>query len=427
MSILIFAIFLFGYVFISLEHKVGINKSATALLIAVVLWTIYGLTSGNDSSLTNELLMHSIGEISEILFFLLGAMTIVELIDSHHGFDFITARIRTQSMSKLVGIIVTLTFFLSAILDNLTTAIVMTTLARKLINQKKDRLAFAALIVIAANAGGAWSPIGDVTTTMLWIKGQITAWNIVKELFIPSVVCVLVPTLVVARNFKNRKLENIHKEQSALSSEVGHQQLILGLGIGVLISVPLFKLLTHLPPYMGMLLGLAVMWITTEILHSKKENDIRNKLSVIYALKKIDTASILFFLGILLSVSVLQHAALLSSFANRLSSLFNNNSTIIASLMGILSAIVDNVPLVAATQAMYPLSLYPADHYFWELLAFTTGTGGSIFIIGSAAGVAVMGIEEIDFIWYLKSFSLLALLGFASGIVAYIFESQILF
>jgi len=350
----------------------------------------------------------------------LGAMTIVELIDSHNGFDIITEKIKTTGKSKLLLIIITITFFLSALLDNLTTAIVMTSLCSKLLSEKEDRLWFVGLVVIAANAGGAWSPLGDVTTTMLWIGGQITALNIMKQLILPSLVACIIPALIVAYRFKGKQIVIVPRWVNT-PKEQRDGRIILFSGIGFLIFVPVFKTVTHLPPFMGMLLALGLMWVITTIIHKSKDSEVAEQLTVARALQKIDTPSILFFLGILLAVSALQSFGLLKELATMLSSTLKNDY-LIGTALGLVSAIVDNVPLVAASQGMFDLSTYPTDHPFWEFLALTTGTGGSAVIIGTAAGVAVMGIEQINFMWYLKKIGWLALIGFAVGIAVFLLQ-----
>ncbi|MGB3005806.1 MAG: sodium:proton antiporter NhaD [Chitinophagaceae bacterium] len=419
---LIIIIFILGYIAIAFEHPLKLNKAASALITGVLCWTIYILQSESSNTVSEELL-HHLGEIASILFFLLGAMTIVELIDSHNGFDIITEKIKTTSKQKLLLIITALTFFLSALLDNLTTAIVMTSLCSKILNEKEDRLWFAGMIVIAANAGGAWSPLGDVTTTMLWIGGQITALNIMKQLILPSIAVCVIPALIIAYRFKGKKFSAI-PESVCTPKERKEGKIILFFGVGFLIFVPIFKTLTHLPPFMGMLLSLGFMWVITTIIHKSKVAEFAERFTVAKALQKVDTPSILFFLGILLAVSALQSFGLLKELATVLNTTLKNDY-IIGTALGLLSAIVDNVPLVAASQGMYDLSTYPTDHSFWEFLALTTGTGGSAIIIGSAAGVAVMGIEQIDFMWYLKKISWLALIGFAAGILVFLLQMQI--
>jgi Na+/H+ antiporter NhaD/arsenite permease-like protein len=420
--LLVIIIFIAGYTAIAFEQSLKLNKAASALLTGVLCWTVYSITGSSTSLMTEQLIFH-FGEIAAILFFLLGAMTVVQLIDSHNGFEIITSRIRTKSKRKLLFTITIITFFLSALLDNLTTAIVMTSLAAKLISEREDRLWFAGMIIIAANAGGAWSPLGDVTTTMLWIGGQITPANIIIKTFVPALFVTLVPLLLISVRFKGKYLAESHA--GLLNKEAAREGIImLVAGIGLLIFIPVFKNITHLPPFMGMLFSLGLLWIITTIIHSKKEADSRKKFTVTSALQKIDTPSILFFLGILLSVAALETMGILKNLAAFLDQHLINNH-LKGTALGLLSAIVDNVPLVAATQGMYSLSTYPADHSFWEFIALTTGTGGSIIIIGSAAGVAVMGIEKISFGWFMKKFSWLAFLGFAAGILVYILQEAL--
>ncbi len=419
MSIAIIVIFTLGYLGIAFEHPLKLNKAASALITGVLCWTIY-VVQTEPSHIANEELLGHLGEISSILFFLLGAMTIVELIDSHGGFNIITRKITTTSKRKLLLIITVLTFFLSALLDNLTTAIVMTSLCSKILSKREDKLWFAGMIVIAANAGGAWSPLGDVTTTMLWIGGQISAMNTIQQLILPSIAVCVIPAFIVAFRFKNEKFSVISK-MSRTSKEKRDGKIILFTGIGLLVFVPLFKTITHLPPFMGMLLALGLIWVVITIIHKNKDPESVRQYSVAKALQKIDTQSILFFLGILLAITALQSFGILKVLASFLERTLQNDY-LIGIALGLLSAIVDNVPLVAASQGMYSLSTYPMDHSFWEFLALTTGTGGSAIIIGSSAGVAVMGIEQIDFMWYLKKISLLALLGFAAGILVFLLQ-----
>jgi Na+/H+ antiporter NhaD/arsenite permease-like protein len=416
---IIIAVFIIGYLAIAFEHPLRLNKAASALMTGVLCWTIYILQS-NDSHLVNEALLHHLGETASILFFLLGAMVIVELIDSHNGFDIITQKISTTNKQKLLYIISGITFFLSALLDNLTTAIVMVSLTSKLLADREDRLWFAGMVIIASNAGGAWSPLGDVTTTMLWIGGQITAFNIIKILILPSMAVCLLPMLLIGLRFKGKKIDAV-PQSVCTPTERREGRILLFAGLGFLVFVPAFKTVTHLPPFMGMLLALGLMWVITTLLHKAKEPELAQRYTVAKALQKVDTPSILFFLGILLAVAALQTAGVLKTVANGLSSTLQNDY-LIGTTLGLLSALVDNVPLVAASQGMYDLTTYPTDHPFWEFLALTTGTGGSAIIIGSAAGVAVMGIENIDFMWYLKRISLLALVGFVVGIVVFLLQ-----
>ena len=419
MAALIIIVFILGYLAIAFEHPLKLNKAASALITGVLCWSIHVLQAESPHLASQELVDH-LGEISSILFFLLGAMTIVELIDSHGGFDIITRRITTTDTRKLLLIVTVLTFFLSALLDNLTTAIVMTSLCSKILSKKDDKFWFAGMIVIAANAGGVWSPLGDVTTTMLWIGGQVSALNIMKQLIFPSMAVCVIPALIVAARFKGKKFRPI-PNTNRTDKEKQDGRIILFVGIGLLLFVPVFKTLTDLPPFMGMLLALGLIWVVITIIHKNKEPELANRLSVAKALQKIDTQSILFFLGILLAVTGLQSFGILKSLATFLNDTLKNNY-LIGSALGLLSAVVDNVPLVAASQGMYDLSAYPMDHPFWEFLALTTGTGGSAIIIGSSAGVAVMGIEKIDFLWYLKKISLLALAGFAAGIGVFLLQ-----
>jgi NhaD family Na+/H+ antiporter len=425
MAIAIILIFICGYLAIAFEHNIRLNKAATALVTGVLCWTVYILFTDDKEMVTTQL-SHHLGELSQILFFLMGAMTIVELIDAHDGFDIVTNRISTTSRRKLLLIIALLSFFFSAVLDNLTTSIVMISLVRKLVDDRNDRWMLAGIIIIAANAGGAWSPIGDVTTTMLWIGDQITAANIMIKLIIPSLVCLIVPVFFMRFVFKGQFAKKQQEIQDAAPhpNEARNRYIVFFTGVMTLLMVPVFKTLTHLPPFMGILLGLGIMWIVTEMIHSGKDEQDRKNYTVGYALRKIDTPSILFFLGILLAVSALQSIGQLTLAATWMDQNLQDQNLIVMSI-GALSAIVDNVPLVAASQGMYDLQTYPTDHYFWEFLAYATGTGGSMLIIGSAAGVAVMGLEKIDFIWYLRKISWLALLGYVAGAVVYILQEKI--
>ncbi|HEX6225524.1 MAG TPA: sodium:proton antiporter NhaD [Chryseolinea sp.] len=426
MEATVISIFVIGYLLIAFEHPIKINKSATAIVTGVLCWTVYAVLSQESIEDISHKLGDHFSEISAILFFLLGAMTIVELIDSYHGFRIITERIKTKNPKTLLWVICWVTFFLSALLDNLTTSIVMVSLVRKLVPSKDMRLFFAGMIVIAANAGGAWSPIGDVTTTMLWIGGQITAVNIIKTLLLPSIVCMVVPLLFLQFTLKGDLGHSKHQsaEDGKAHRAVQHHDVkgstsMLLLGVAGLISVPIFKTVTHLPPYLGMLLALGVLWIVSELINPEADEKTKKSLSAVGALTRIDTASVLFFLGILLAVAALDAMEILHHFALYLDEALGDNRIIIT-LIGILSSIVDNVPLVAASMGMYSLEQYHPDHMIWEYLAYCAGTGGSILIIGSAAGVAVMGMEKIDFIWYLKRISLLAALGYFAGAIVYL-------
>jgi Na+/H+ antiporter NhaD/arsenite permease-like protein len=354
----------------------------------------------------------------------MGAMAIVEVVDAHNGFEVITSRIKTTKLSSLMWLVGFVTFFLSAILDNLTTTIVMVSLMKKLLDKREDRLFFAGMIIIAANAGGAWSPIGDVTTTMLWIGGQITALEIIKGLFLPSLVNLLVPLFVTSFLLKGKAVEApvAHvSEQSLLVTTAFERNLMFFLGLGILVAVPAFKTWTHLPPFMGVLFGLGVLWLVGDLVHRTKDTEDKAHLSLTHALTRIDMSSIVFFVGILLSVATLEHTHLLSDLAAWLDQAVGRQDVIVM-IIGVVSAIVDNVPLVAASMGMYSLTQYPADSFLWEFLAYCAGTGGSILIIGSAAGVAAMGLEKIDFVWYVKKISGLALLGYFSGALFYIAE-----
>jgi Na+/H+ antiporter NhaD/arsenite permease-like protein len=422
MVTVILIVFILGYAAIALEHVIRLNKAASALITGVLCWTIYMLYSG-DNHLVNEQLTGHLGEIAGILFFLLGAMTIVELIDAHDGFEVITSRIRTTKKARLLWLIGGLSFFLSAILDNLTTAIVMVSLIRKLIRNKQARLYFCGMVIIAANAGGAWSPIGDVTTTMLWIGGQITTSSIMTGVFLPSVASAVTPLFIMTFRMRGELELGGTEEAKTIKPEapVRDRNIIFISGILILLMVPVFKTLTHLPPFMGMLMGLGIMWVITEVLHHQKDTQDKHVLSVLYALRKIDTPSILFFLGILISVASLQSIGALMNVAHTLDQQVGNPSVIVA-IIGVLSAIVDNVPLVAASMGMYSLEQYPTDHFFWHFLAYCAGTGGSLLIIGSAAGVAAMGIEKIEFFWYLKRIAWLALVGYIAGIGVFLIQ-----
>jgi Na+/H+ antiporter NhaD/arsenite permease-like protein len=425
MELLITTIFIIGYAAIAFEHPIRTNKTASALLTGVLCWVVY-IMSGADTEIVSEELYEHLGEISGILFFLLGAMTIVELIDAHDGFDVITAKIKTSDQLKLLWIISIITFFLSAVLDNLTTTIVMVSLLRKLISEKKTRMFFVSMVVLAANAGGAWSPIGDVTTTMLWIGGQITTGNIIVHLIIPSLVCLIVPLLVLSFSMKGKVtkpdvIESTHTEKTTDFE----RKIVLTLGIGALVFVPFFKTITHLPPFMGMLFGLAILWIVTEFIHKNKNDADKDAYSVIQALRKADVPSVLFFLGILVAISALESTHQLRDLAQWMDAKIGNLDVIVLAI-GFLSSIVDNVPLVAAGMGMYDLATYPTDHYFWTFLAYCAGVGGSCLIIGSAAGVAAMGMERIDFLWYFKNVSWLALIGYLSGAGVFMLQHYLL-
>lgn len=454
-------VFVLGYIAIALEHPLKIDKAASALLIGVICWVLYvfgasdifgqGLSQawinfvaenpeannhdGMINFITHHEVLHHLSEIATILFFLLGAMTIVEIVDQHQGFKIITDKIKTTNKVKLLWILSILTFFMSAALDNLTTTIVIVALIRKLIDKKEDRWFFASMVVLAANAGGAWSPIGDVTTIMLWIGGQVTTYNIISRVILPSLATMLVPLILVSFRLKgNITRPEIDLNNSTEYTTKSEQIFILILGVSCLLFVPIFKTVTHLPPYLGMLFGLGVMWVITEIMHRNKTHEFKSKLNVTGILKKVDVPTILFFLGILSAVSSMQSAGHLDILATWLNE--NLHDVFLINLViGVLSSIVDNVPLVAASMGMYPIepagavgyaANFVQDGLFWEFLAYCAGTGGSILIIGSAAGVAAMGMEKIDFIWYTKKISLLAFIGYLSGAGVYYIQSLIL-
>jgi Na+/H+ antiporter NhaD/arsenite permease-like protein len=504
-TVLVVAIFVVGYVAIVLEHLLKVNKSAAALLAGVLCWTAYAI--GGDAHIANEQLQHHLGGLSQILFFLLTAMTIVELIDAHDGFELLTSRVKTTNRRRLLVTIAALTFFLSAVLDNLTTAILMSSLVRKLVPDPDDRMSYGGVVVIAANSGGVWSPIGDVTTTMLWVGQQITTTSIITRLLLPALVSVILPTLWIGRRMKGHlhRLGTARAPQASISDAPGRAGLtlltlpsdaaavgrslgalnlrartgasvvsiargedeavspspleplrdgdelslagapdaiaravdllmsgqapkpttaferavVLATGMGVLLLVPAFKTITHLPPMMGIVLGLGILWLVTEIIHKRRDDEGRGALTVAGALSRIDAQSVLFFLGILLAISALESAGTLATLARWLDHAIGNVK-LMTVLIGLASSVVDNVPLVAAAQGMYPLTTFPRDHEFWLFLAYCAGTGGSILIIGSAAGIAVMGIERISFGAYMRKMSLPALVGYLGGAGAYL-------
>ena len=454
MDIFILVVFILGYACIALEHNIHIDKAASALVTGTVCWALFvlgwhevpahlaeefhlfaadhiGQGHGGLAQFFEHRLLHHMEEISSILFFLMGAMTIVELIDGHEGFRVITDRIQTRNKVKMLWIVCVLTFFFSALLDNLTTSIVMVSLLRKLIDDRQTRWLFAGMVVIAANAGGAWSPIGDVTTTMLWIGGQLTTTTIVGNLILPSIVCLLVPLgLLSFRLGGDIERPKAEVDENRDPTTPFERNLVFAAGVGGLLFVPVFKTVTHLPPFMGMMMSLGVLWMLTERLHRTKNLEEKSHLTVIGVLRKIDSASVLFFLGILLAVASLQEAGHLLLAADWLRTSLND--VYLSDLaIGLLSAIVDNVPLVAASMGMYDIvpleaatdawtAMFVQDGIFWQFLAYCAGTGGSALIIGSAAGVAVMGLERIDFVWYLKKISLLAILGYFAGAGVYL-------
>lgn len=467
MFITMIMIFVLGYIAIALEHPIKINKAATALIIGTLTWVAYilglpeilnmGLNRGWNEFLSanpnagnhdmirfvgeHEVLSH-LSDTAAIIFFLLGAMTIVEIIDQHQGFKVITDKIKTTGFTKLIWIISLLTFFLSSVLDNLTTTIVMVALLRKLVSEREQKWFIAGLIILAANAGGAWSPIGDVTTIMLWIGGQVSTIKIILKVFLPSLFSILIPLLIVTIFYRKHE---VVRPKAIAADEVdfntrGERLGVLILGVGALLFVPVFKTITHLPPYMGMLLGLGVLWIVTEIIHRGKPHEHRKKLSVAGILTRVDVPTVLFFLGILMAVASLSsagHLTLLSKWLDeKIGDIYAINL-----IIGMLSSIVDNVPLVAGAMGMYNITtpeilqtavdpgyvqFFMQDGLFWEFLAYCAGTGGSILIIGSAAGVAAMGLEKIDFIWYLKKISWLAVIGYLSGAAVYWLQARLI-
>ena len=419
-------IFTLAYAAIAFEHPLGVNKTASALIGAGLLWTVYAMFS-DDSHLIGEQLGESLMSTAQIVFFLMGAMAIVEVVDAHNGFEVITSRVKTSKLSTLMWMIGVVAFFLSAILDNLTTTIVMVSLMKKLLDQREDRLFFAGVIVIAANAGGAWTPIGDVTTTMLWIGGQISAVEIMKGLFLPSLVNLLVPLFITSFLLGTRPVIAPEKHQSdhLIGTTTFERNVMFFLGLSILVLVPVFKTVTHLPPFMGILFGLGILWMVGDLIHRKKEYDEKERLTLVRALTRIDLSSIVFFVGILLAVASLEHTHVLTSLAKWLDATVGRQDVIVI-LIGLASAIVDNVPLVAASMGMYTLAQYPMDSFLWEFMAYCAGTGGSILIIGSAAGVAAMGLEKIDFFWYVKKISGLALIGYLAGALTYIAQHNFL-
>lgn len=421
---LLSAVFVAAYAAIAFEHPLKVNKTATALVAAGLLWTILATMSGHD---VGEGLTESVAATAQIVFFLMGAMTIVEVVDAHHGFEVITSRIRTSNQTSLLWLIGLVTFFLSAILDNLTTTIVMISLIRKLIASHEDRLFFAGMIVVAANAGGAWTPIGDVTTTMLWIGGQVTPLAIMQSLFLPSIVNLLVPLVVTSYLLRGRRVSapEDHAGGVIRSTSAFDRNLMFALGVGCLVAVPVFKTVTHLPPFLGILFGLGVLWMVGELLHRSKDDAAKEHLTMVRALKNIDMASVVFFIGILLSVAALEHSGILAWVAGWLDRTFGRLDVVVL-LIGLVSAVVDNVPLVAATMGMYDLAQHPPDSFLWEFVAYCAGTGGSILVIGSAAGVAAMGMEKIQFFWYARRIGGLALLGYVSGAAVYLLQYRLI-
>ncbi len=408
----ILVVFVSGYTLITLEHQTKINKATIALMMAILCWSL--LFVYHPCPENSECFLTNLAEISQIVFFLMGALAIVEIISIHNGFSVISKYINQKSKRKLLWLIGFVTFFLSSILDNLTTTVVMVTLLAKLMPKGEDRLLIGGGVVIAANAGGAWTPIGDVTTTMLWIGGQLSTQHMIPVLFLPSIVCMLVSFIFLTFLLKGSLPAQPKVE---MQQEHKYEKLVFGLGVGALVFVPIFKMLTGLPPLMGILFGLSVLWIVTDWLHRGSES--RNHLKVPTALSRIDLSSTLFFLGILMCVGALSHAGILTQLSAWLDQKIGN-TTLIATAIGLASAVIDNVPLVAASMEMYPLAQHPMDSKLWDLIAFCAGTGGSILIIGSAAGVVFMGLEHVDFFWYLRRISLPALIGYLAGIGIYL-------
>ncbi|MDP1608726.1 MAG: sodium:proton antiporter NhaD [Chlamydiales bacterium] len=412
-------IFALGYLAIVFEHTIKINKTASALLMAVLTWTAFFLIKGHVVSEDMSALGEHLSSVSQIIFFLLGAMTLVELVDCHKGFKVVTDLIQTGSKKKMLWIMGFTAFFLSAILDNLTTTIVMISLLRKLVPDQKERMLLGATVVIAANAGGAWTPIGDVTTTMLWINGNITTLAVIKTLVVPSLVSLVVALLILGKGLKGKYPQLVaraHEEEVEPAS-----RLIFFMGLGALVFVPIFKAITGLPPFMGMVLSLGFLWLVTDILHhpTKKEH-----LRVPYILTRIDISGILFFFGILLCIGSLESLGMLRQLAELLDT-YVGSLPLIVTIIGIISAVIDNVPLVAAGMAMYDLQTYPVDSMLWQMLAFCAGTGGSMLIVGSAAGVAFMGMEKVDFMWYLRKVSFCAFCSYLAGIGVYLFQEYL--
>lgn len=418
----ILLIFIFGYAAIIFEHSIRINKAASALVVAVFTWTILFLTPSQNFLDHNHVLNEHLSSTSQIIFFLLGALLIVELIDSHRGFKIITDIIRTKSRKSLLWTLGLITFFLSAVLDNLTTTVVMVTLLRKILSNRDDRILFGSLIVIAANAGGAWTPMGDITTTMLWINGNITSLAIIKSLFLPSFFSLIVALFLIERKFeKKRALEWTKTEDQP--PEPGARSIFY-LGLSGLIFVPIFKTLTGLPPFMGILIVLGILWMTTDLMHHNQKH--RQHLLIQHTLTRIDTSGVLFFFGILLCIGSLDAIGILKGLESWLDQFLHHRLSLIAFVIGILSAVIDNVPLVAATMSMFDFQTYPPDSSLWQMLAYTAGTGGSLLIIGSAAGIALMGLEKINFVWYLKNITALAFFSYLSGFLFYLLQTTLL-
>ncbi|MBI4690656.1 MAG: sodium:proton antiporter NhaD [Nitrospirae bacterium] len=425
MMTMVAVVFVLAYATIAIEHPIKINKSATALIAAGLMWTLYSFASPLGVEGVSHQLTEKLAETAAIVFFLICAMTIVEVIDSHGGFEVITSRIKAKKLTSLLWIIGFITFYLSSILDNMTTTIVMVALMKRLLKEHKQRLFFAGIIVIAANAGGAWSPIGDVTTTMLWIGGQITTVNIMKTTWIASMVNLLVPLAIASFMLKGNVVPPDRVENGGTTTSKFEKNLMFFMGIGALIFVPIFKSITHLPPYLGILFALGVLWLTGNIVHRSKSAEEKEHLTLTKALRRIDMASVVFFIGILLAVATLSANGMLPALAHWLDAKLGNQSLIVI-IIGLCSAVIDNIPLVAASMGMYPLVQFPPDSFLWEFMAYCAGTGGSILIIGSAAGVAAMGLEKIEFFWYARRIGPLAAAGYFAGVAAYIIQYNLL-
>ena len=440
LTLVIITVFVVGYICIATESLLRINKAAIALLMCVFCWTLLMMAPGSfypnvapDGLIghISEVIEHHLGDAAGTLFFLMGAMTIVEIVDSNGGFNFVRDALKTRSKRKLMWRVAFMTFFLSAILDNLTTSIVMIMVLRKLVQSRSERLIYAALIVIAANSGGAFSPIGDVTTIMLWIKGVITTQGVLTEIFIPSLVSMVIPAFILQYSLKGKfdKSQNLPKAEVTQFTKV-QRDIIFWLGVGGLVFVPIFKTLTHLPPFMGILLVLGILWTVTEIFHHNTSEDDTMAKRVSDLLSRIDLSTIMFFLGILMAVAVLQEIGVLTRLGEGLNETFNGNHYLVTGIIGVLSSIVDNVPLVAGCMGMYPVQPtgdMAVDGIFWQLLAYCAGVGGSMLIIGSAAGVVVMGLEKITFGWYMKKITWIAFVGYLAGILVYWLERTFIF
>lgn len=441
LTLTIVVVFIIGYLCIALETLTKVNKAAVALLMLVACWTLYMFDPGNFpaditadgiAAYAGSVIEGHLGSTATTLFFLMGAMTIVEVVDQNGGFNFVRDMMKTKSKKALLWRITILTFFLSAILDNMTTAIVMVMILRKLISDRKDRLVYASLVIIAANSGGAFSPIGDVTTIMLWNKSLITAAGVIKELFVPSLVSVAIPAYILSLSLKGKMAETAELGTETVHNDFtdGQRKAVFWLGVGGLIFVPIFKSITHLPPFVGILLVLGVLWTATELFyrHANEDNSGMQK-RITNIISRIDMGTILFFLGILMAVACLQEIGVLAALGEGLNDVFDGNHYLVTGLIGMLSSIVDNVPLVAGCMGMYPMAAVgdmAQDGIFWQLLAYCAGVGGSMLIIGSAAGVVVMGLEKITFGWYMKRISWIAFIGYIAGILAYWVEKTVI-